>query len=103
MPRMNRWSLLLFAGIAGAVLGQPNGILLVAKPGLPDPNFSETVVLVARTDDGATVGVILNRPTVRRLVDIAPSWPGAENLTEPLYTGGRSDANISGSTSGRGM
>jgi len=88
MPRMNRWSLLLFAGIAGAVLGQPNGILLVAKPGLPDPNFSEAVVLVARTDDDATVGVILNRPSVRRLVDIAPNWPGAENLTEPLYTGG---------------
>ena len=88
MARMNRWSLLLFACMAGPVLGQPNGILLVAKPGLPDPNFSETVVLVARTDDGATVGVILNRPTVRRLVDIAPSWPGAENLTEPLYTGG---------------
>ncbi|TMG42120.1 MAG: YqgE/AlgH family protein [Chloroflexi bacterium] len=88
MTRMNRWSLLLFACMAGPVLGQPNGILLVAKPGLPDPNFSETVVLVARTDDGATVGVILNRPTVRRLVDIAPSWPGAENLTEPLYAGG---------------
>ena len=88
MVRMNRWSLLLFACMAGPVLGQPNGILLVAKPGLPDPNFSETVVLVARTDDGATVGVILNRPTVRRLVDIAPSWPGAENLTEPLYAGG---------------
>jgi len=88
MPRMNRWPLLLFACIAGAVLGQPNGILLVAKPGLPDPNFSEAVVLVARTDDDATVGVILNRPSVRRLVDIAPSWPGAENLTEPLYTGG---------------
>jgi len=88
MTRMNRWSLLLFACMAGPVLGQPNGILLVAKPGLPDPNFSETVVLVARTDDGATVGVILNRPTVRRLVDIAPSWPGAQNLTEPLYAGG---------------
>jgi putative transcriptional regulator len=88
MPRMNRWSLLLVACIAGPALGQPNGILLVAKPGLPDPNFSETVVLVARTDDAATVGVILNRPSVRRLVDIAPGWPGAENLTEPLYTGG---------------
>jgi putative transcriptional regulator len=74
--------------MAGAALAQPNGIVLVAKPGLPDPNFSETVVLVARTDDDATVGVILNRPSVRRLVDIAPSWPGAENLTEPLYTGG---------------
>jgi putative transcriptional regulator len=85
---MRRWLLLLAACIAGSVAAQPNGVLLIAKPGLADPNFSETVVLVARTDDEATVGVILNRPSVRRLVDIAPSWPGAENLTEPLYTGG---------------
>jgi putative transcriptional regulator len=84
---MRRWFLLL-ASIAGPVLAQPNGIVLVAKPGLPDPNFSETVVLVARTDDDATVGVILNRPSVRRLVDVAPGWPGAEDFTEPLYDGG---------------
>jgi putative transcriptional regulator len=84
---MRRWFLLL-AWIAAPVLAQPNGILLVAKPGLPDPNFSETVVLVARTDDDATVGVVLNRPSVRRLVDVAPGWPGAEEFTEPLYDGG---------------
>jgi putative transcriptional regulator len=88
MQRMNRWSLLLLACMTGAALAQPNGIVLVAKPGLPDANFSETVVLVARTDDEATVGVILNRPSAQRLVDVAPSWPGAQNLTQPLYTGG---------------
>src|SRR5437667_106334 len=33
MPRMNRWSLLLLACVAGAALAQPNGILLVAQPG----------------------------------------------------------------------
>ena len=30
---------------AACALAQPSGIVLVAKPGLPDPNFSETVVL----------------------------------------------------------
>src|SRR5256885_16538850 len=94
MPRMNRWSLALLACIAGAALAQPNGILLVAKPGLPDPNFSETVVLVARTDDAATVGVILNRPSVRRLVDVAPSCPGVEILTGPFYTVGPRLSNV---------
>ena len=59
--------LLLLACFAAPVLAQPNGILLIAKPGLPDPNFRETVVLVARTDDAATVGVILNRPTRRSM------------------------------------
>jgi putative transcriptional regulator len=45
---------------------KPNGVLLVAKPGLLDPNFRETVVLVSQAADGSTVGVILNRPTERR-------------------------------------
>ena len=45
----------------------PNGVLLVAKPSLTDPNFQETVVLVTQTPDAQTVGVILNRPTERKL------------------------------------
>jgi putative transcriptional regulator len=55
----------LFAAGAGAQPQHepPNGVLLVAKPGLADPNFRETVVLASQTPDGSTVGVILNRPT----------------------------------------
>jgi putative transcriptional regulator len=41
----------------------PNGLLLVAKPGLADPNFARSVVLVTQAPDFSTVGVILNRPT----------------------------------------
>jgi putative transcriptional regulator len=41
----------------------PNGLLLVAKPGLADPNFARSVVLVTQAPDYSTVGVILNRPT----------------------------------------
>ena len=41
-------------------------MLLVAKPGLADPNFRETVVLASQAADGSTVGVILNRPTPRK-------------------------------------
>ena len=44
----------------------PNGILLVAKPSLVDPNFTQTVVLVTQAPDASTVGVILNRPTEQR-------------------------------------
>jgi putative transcriptional regulator len=61
-----RWlACLALLGAASAV-AQPNGLLLVAKPGLADPNFSQTVVLVTRSEDGSTVGVILNRPEGRR-------------------------------------
>lgn len=56
----------------------PNGVLLVAKPSLVDPNFRETVVLVTQAPDGSTVGVVLNRPTETR----------SEKSREPVYAGG---------------
>jgi putative transcriptional regulator len=71
-----------------AAAAQPNGILLVAKPDLPDANFREAVVLVTWTEDGSTVGVILNRPSGRALAEVAPQWPGAANFKQPLYSGG---------------
>ena len=61
-------SLLFLAMLASAQPAErPNGVLLVAKPSLTDPNFRETVVLVTQTPDAQTVGVILNRPTERKL------------------------------------
>src|SRR5882762_936457 len=63
-------SLLFLAMLAGAQPAEPpNGVLLVAKPSLTDPNFRQTVVLVTQTPDAQTVGVILNRPTERKLSD----------------------------------
>lgn len=56
----------------------PNALLLVAKPGLPDPNFRETVVLVTQAPDFSTVGVILNRPTQIK----------HDRSAEPIYSGG---------------
>lgn len=85
---MKHWLLLAAACLAGPLLAQPNGILLVAKPGLPDPNFKETVLLVTRSQDAGTVGVILNRPTEQRLADLVPGWGGAENFPQRLYAGG---------------
>jgi putative transcriptional regulator len=68
---VERWLGVLLLGISLSLGAQtqnepPNGVLLVAKPGMVDPNFSETVVLVSQTPDGSTVGVILNRPTPRK-------------------------------------
>ena len=61
-------SLLFLAMLAAAQPAErPNSVLLVAKPNLADPNFQETVVLVTQTPDAQTVGVILNRPTERKL------------------------------------
>jgi putative transcriptional regulator len=85
MVRLILAVLLLWAGAAHA---QPNGLLLVAKPGLPDPNFSQTVVLVTRSTDEGAVGVVLNRPTAAHLAELAPRLRGAEDFKEPLYSGG---------------
>jgi len=57
-------ALLLAGGAALAQQDEPaNGVLLVAKPELDDPNFGRSVVLVTQTRDGETLGVILNKPT----------------------------------------
>ena len=71
-------SLLLALCSAACMAQAPNGALLVAKPGLSDPNFSRSVVLVTQAEDGSTVGVILNRPTSVR----------HEPTGEPVFTGG---------------
>ncbi|HET7365597.1 MAG TPA: YqgE/AlgH family protein [Burkholderiales bacterium] len=80
--------ILVMLAACPALGAQPSGIVLVAKPGLPDPNFSETVVLVTHTDEGNPVGVILNRPTTLKLAEAAPRVRGAKNFTGPLYSGG---------------
>ena len=58
--------LLSMSAIAQTQAQAPNAILLIAKPGMSDPNFRETVLLVTQASDSSTVGVILNRPTPRK-------------------------------------
>jgi putative transcriptional regulator len=68
--------------------GRANGVFLVAKPGLVDPNFRQTVVLVTQTEDASTFGVILNRPTRLSLREFLPGEPGARNYRDPIFFGG---------------
>lgn len=66
-----------------------NGVLLVAKPELVDPNFRETVLLItAPVPGGGPLGVILNRPLGARLSE---AWPAAGAVPEQfdrIYAGG---------------
>jgi putative transcriptional regulator len=73
---------------AAAAQQAERGFFLVAKPTLLDPNFQRTVVLVANAPDGATLGVIINRPLQRSLANILPGNPTLAKFTEPLYFGG---------------
>ena|SRR5258705_11232264 len=77
--RARRWLVAVLAAAWAACMAEPpNALLLVAKPGLVDPNFSRTVVLVTQAEDASTVGVILNRPSSVR----------HEPTGEPIYVGG---------------
>jgi putative transcriptional regulator len=67
----------------------PNGVFLVAKPELTDPNFARAVVLVTQTEDFSTVGVIINRPTTLKLSDF-PTDDGVETgkYLDRIFLGG---------------
>jgi len=36
--------------------------LLIAMPGMTDPNFSSTVTLICEHNDDGALGIIINRP-----------------------------------------
>jgi putative transcriptional regulator len=65
------------------------GCLLGAHPGLVDPNFNQSVILVSahKQEDGA-LGVIINRPTGKTLGSLREELetPLLKNL--PVYEGG---------------
>ena len=47
--------------------GSLNNQLLIAMPGMPDPNFNSTVTLICEHNDEGALGIIINRPLDLRL------------------------------------
>ena len=79
-------ALLVFATAAYAQ-GASKTVFLIARPGMPDPNFRETVVLVTQEEGAETTGVIINRPTDRSLAEMLPS-ERFKPFKEPIFFGG---------------
>jgi putative transcriptional regulator len=65
-----------------------NSIFLVARRGMPDPNFRETVVLVTQPQRGGPFGVIINRPLDQRLSQVFSEVESLKDRKDPLYFGG---------------
>jgi putative transcriptional regulator len=65
------------------------GSLLLAHPSLRDPNFINTVVFLSMhdADDGA-FGMVLNRPSGRRLNELMPDRDLGVLSMAPVYLGG---------------
>src|SRR5574342_1202295 len=64
------------------------GHLLVATPGLRDPNFERTVVLLVAHEDGGALGVVLNRATEVAVGDVLGPWAGVASEPAVVFEGG---------------
>ena len=64
------------------------GSALVAAPGLKDPNFCRTVVLIIDHGSLGTLGVVLNRPSDVAVRDVLPLWGPHATVPRALYVGG---------------
>ncbi len=65
------------------------GSLLLAHPGLEDPNFRRAVILLsAHSGDEGAMGVILNRPLNQTLGEYDGSLVYSDLANVPLYEGG---------------
>jgi putative transcriptional regulator len=76
------------SGEVNAVDVVESGSALVAAPGLRDPNFHRTVVLIIEHQPAGTVGVVLNRPSEVAVRDVLPLWSPLATVPRALYVGG---------------
>jgi putative transcriptional regulator len=64
------------------------GKLLIAGPGLLDPNFWRTVVLVVEHSEEGALGLVLNRPSETTVREAVPQLEELVDSDEPLFIGG---------------
>jgi putative transcriptional regulator len=72
----------------GRVSELKRGVLLYAMPGLPDPNFSRTVVLLLDHGGSGSLGVVLNQPTRSDVDEVLDLKKGTSGIDLPVYWGG---------------
>jgi putative transcriptional regulator len=64
------------------------GNLLVASPGLIDPNFWRTVVLVTEHTEEGAAGLVLNRPSPSAVTELVPQLEDIVDDGEQVWFGG---------------
>lgn len=68
------------------------GQLLIAMPGMLDPNFSETVTFICKHDAEGAIGIIVNRPSDMSLGEVCRQLELGSQLGEddeqPVMNGG---------------
>jgi putative transcriptional regulator len=76
------------AASQGRVAELKRGMLLYAMPGLPDPNFANTVVLLLEHNSDGSLGVVLNRPTLRSVDEALDVKAGTSGIDLHVFWGG---------------
>jgi putative transcriptional regulator len=64
------------------------GQLLIAGPGLLDPNFWRTVVLIVEHTDEGAFGLVLNRPSETSVGEAVQELEELVDPEDPLFIGG---------------
>lgn len=64
------------------------GSLLLAHPGMRDPNFRRSVVLMSVHNAEGAMGVVLNRPLGKRLGELSGDFALSPLASIPLFKGG---------------
>jgi putative transcriptional regulator len=64
------------------------GSLLLAHPGMRDPNFRRTVVLLSAHGDDGAIGLVLNRPMSKQLGELNAEFAASLLAKVPVYQGG---------------
>ena len=64
------------------------GLFLYAAPGVADPRFAESVVLLIRHGPEGSMGIVVNRPTDMPLQEALVEVAEARDSTLPVYWGG---------------
>lgn len=66
--------------------------LLIAMPGMPDPNFNSTVTLICEHNDEGALGIVINRPLNLNLgglfEQLSLEEPDATAAKYPVLSGG---------------
>jgi len=66
--------------------------LLIAMPGMPDPNFNSTVTLICEHNDEGALGIVINRPLNLNLgglfEQLSLEEPDAAAAEHPVLSGG---------------
>jgi len=71
-----------------ATVAPEAGMLLIARPDLPDPRFRDAVILLVQHGPQGAAGLILNRPSRMPLPEVLPKLPPGTGEVKTLAYGG---------------